>query len=353
MQTLIHLYIHCIIMDNDEYIGNTDYVNSRHDQLPWIEKYRPKKVNEIMLPDTLKLKILQIVKSNSIPNLIITGPPGIGKTTTIRCIANDIYGKYYNSSVLELNASDDRGIKSIQDIAIFCKFKKSYKKEDVDTYCKHKLVILDEADNMMDKAQHQLNTLMEKYKDTVRFVCTCNSSSDIIEAIQSRCLILRYMRVSNLQMIERLENICKLENVTYQKSALSQIADLSRGDMRNAINTLQLVFGKYGTVNNDHINDICDLPQPVSIRNIFAKCNKKSLREAVDLILKLKNEGYSGSDITLGMIYTVKSDLCNDIPELTKINMLQKICAAAYHISKSTDTNLQLISCICELSEIF
>ena len=338
---------------DDDKISSFDYKNIRHDQLPWIEKYRPARVENIILPDKLKKKVMQFVKTNNIPNLILTGPPGIGKTTTIRCIARGIYGKYYSTCVLELNASDDRGIKSVQgDIINFCRSKKSYKKEDADKFCKQKLVILDEADNMMEKAQHQLNTLMEKYRETIRFVCTCNSSSDIMEAIQSRCIILRYMRLSNQQISGRLEDICKIENIKYEQIALLQIADLSRGDMRGAINILQLVHGKHNSIDNDHIRDVCDLPQPVSIKNIFMKSNKTDLHEAVKMILELKNEGYSGSDITLGMIYTIKSELCSYLPEEKKIKMLQKICNSAYCISKGIDSNLQLVSCLSELSQI-
>lgn len=332
-------------------LTSAEYATARLSQLPWIEKYRPKNIDDVILSDNLKKKVIQFSESNNIPNLILTGGPGIGKTTTIRCIASKLYGKYYNSCVLELNASDDRGIKSVQgDIINFCRSVKSYKKADVDKYCSQKLVILDEADNMMEKAQHYINNLMEKYKQTVRFAFTCNSSSDIEESIQSRCIILRYMRLNTPQICQRLQEICAIENVNYEKQALNDIAIISRGDMRGSINLLQLVFTKHNKVCVAHVNSICDFPQPVIIKQIFTKCNPKDLSEGMKLIMNLKKAGYSGSDITLGMIYTIKSDLCDDITESIKIKMLEKICDTAYNISKGVDSDLQLAGCLANLS---
>lgn len=339
-------------MSSDPILTSAEYGELRSLQLPWIEKYRPKRIDSIILPENLKKNATQIVKTKILPNLILTGPPGIGKTTSIRCIARELYGKYYNQCVIELNASDDRGIKSAGELYNFCRsvsFKKSSTNKDP-SFCKYKLIIMDEADNMLEKAQHQINKLMEDYKDSVRFAFTCNSSSDIIEAIQSRCIILRYMRLSVDQLSSRLEDICKIEKLIFEPKAVRQIAEMSRGDMRGAINILQLVHNKHNDIKLKYIESVCDMPQPVSIKKIFDKCNDKNLKEAVSLTLALKHEGYSGSDITLGMIYTIKSELCTQIPNSLKISMLEKICNAAYNISKGIDSNLQLLSCLAELS---
>ena len=109
------------------------------------------------------------------PNIIITGIPGIGKTTTILCIAKNLIRKYFEEGVLELNASDVRGVKTVQEtIEYFCK-----KKLQIDeNFANHKIVLLDEADNMTKKAQQSINNLMEQYQDTTRFAFTCNNSSD-------------------------------------------------------------------------------------------------------------------------------------------------------------------------------
>jgi len=309
-----------------------DYNKLRYEQLPWTEKYRPIFIDDLVLDDNLKSRLKQIIseENKSIPNLIFTGPPGIGKTSTIRSIATELYGKYVSRAVLELNASDDRGIKSIQgDIINFCKAKLIYPRGQENKYSKYKLIILDEADNMVDRAQPQINNIMEAYKDTVKFAFTCNSSSNIIEAIQSRCLILRYMRLSTPLIVKKLKDIASLEKIKYEDSAMTLISELAHGDLRAAINTLQLVFNNKGSIKCIYIDELCDLPQQVIIKNLFDFVLKDDLVSAFKIMYELKNRGYSGSDITLGMIYTLKSEISSDIPEKIKINLFNSICMVA------------------------
>ena len=144
---------------------------------------------------------------------------GSGKTTTILCIAKMLYGKYFKDTVLELNASDDRGIKTINSgvIGNFCHFKLPYTDEDKDKYCKHKLIILDESDNMTEKVLPIISMLMDTYYNTTRFVFTCNSSAEINETIRTKCRIWRYGQLSNELIIERLKIICENEDVKYTK----------------------------------------------------------------------------------------------------------------------------------------
>ena len=334
-------------------LSRDEYNISKHNSLPWIEKYRPRRLDSVMLNDDLRYKLTNFIENKNIPNLILTGPPGVGKTTTIRCLAFELFGKYYKDSVLELNASDDRGIKSVQgEIINFCKIIRKYKNNDDKIYCKHKLVILDEADNIMEKAQHQINVLMEQYNNTIKFVFTCNSSSDIIEAIQSRSVIIRYMRMEMPLIKHRLKQICEIEKIVHDDKSLILITELSRGDLRGAINILQLIFNKYKEITKYNVNNVCDMPQIIVIKNMLDLCIKKDLKKAFQLMYKLKNDGFAGSDITLGMFQTLKSEICKDIPEDIKFKLLDKICMTTYEISKYTDSMLLLASCIAELANI-
>ena len=146
--------------------------------LPWIEKYRPSNTSEILLDSFLLEKIHKIIEYQSIPNMILTGEPGTGKTSTILIIAKSIYTEDYHENVLELNASDDRGLSIINNTIIpFCQKM---------TNSPEKLIILDEADSITNKAQNLLSNIIAEYKKSCRFVFICNDSTKVNESIQSK-----------------------------------------------------------------------------------------------------------------------------------------------------------------------
>lgn len=320
--------------------------------VPWIEKYRPRKPEDLVLEENTLKKIKMFIDDKIMPNIIITGLPGIGKTTTILCIAHNLLGKYFDQGVIELNASDDRGIKAIQDNVIyFCKKKLDLKDEPNRQYAKHKIVLLDEADNMTKKAQQLVNNLMEKYRNTTRFAFTCNNSSDIIEAIQSRCIILRYIRLSNEQIGVRLKHICELEKVPYTDEGIQSLVITAQGDLRQAINNLQLTYNGYTKVVPENVYKLCDKPHPLVIQNILLACKEKNLRSAVKKTNDLLEKGYSSSDLSASMINTLKSMKIDGIDEKTKIYYLTEISKACMIINRGMNTPLQLTGCIASLCQ--
>lgn len=317
------------------------------DVSPWTEKYRPESIDELVIDVNILSKVKKIIDDKNMPNIIITGMPGIGKTSTVLCIAKNILGKYFNQGVLELNASDDRGIKAVQDsIIYFCKKKMETSTEDFSDKGIHKIVLLDEADNMTKKAQQLVNNLMEKYHKTTRFAFTCNNSSDIIEAVQSRCIILRYKRLSNDQVVSRLKHICNVENVTYTEEGLDAIVLTSQGDMRQAVNNLQVVYNGYSVVTEENVFKLCDKPHPLTIKNIFMACVHNDIKTALLYLESLRDSGYSNSDISMSMINTIKSSKLTEIDEKTKIKFFTEISNTCLNISKGMDSPLQLTGCI-------
>ncbi|KAH9721787.1 Replication factor C subunit 2 [Citrus sinensis] len=179
--------------------------------IPWVEKYRPTKVCDIVgnLDAVARLGI--IARDGNMPNLILAGPPGTGKTTSILALAHELLGPNYREAVMELNASDDRGIDVVRN-----KIKMFAQKKVTLPPGKHKVVVLDEADSMTAGAQQALRRTMEIYSNSTRFALACNISSKIIEPIQSRCAIVRFSRLSDEEILSRLMVVVQEEKVLKQ-----------------------------------------------------------------------------------------------------------------------------------------
>ena len=313
---------------------------------PWIEKYRPIEVEDLVLDNGTLNKVKKIILEKDMPNIIITGSPGIGKTTTILCIAKKLLGKHFRDGVLELNASDDRGVKTVQEsIEYFCK----KKLEIGDKYSSHKIILLDEADNMTKKAQQSINNLMQQYHNNTRFAFTCNNSSEIIEAIQSRCIIFRYTKISDDEIKHRLEVICKKENIPYTDDGLNTVVMTAQGDLRQAINNLQLTYNGYIDIIPENVFKLCDKPHPLVIQNIFEACYKKEFKTALMHLTSLQEKGYSSSDIIFTMIYTLKNIDKSILDEKTKIYFMEEIGRTSLIVSRGMNTPLQLTGCIAAL----
>ena len=161
-------------------------------ELPFVEKYRPVVLADIVGNSETVERLKVIAEEGNMPNLIIAGPPGTGKTTSVTCLARAMLGPAYKEALLELNASDDRGIEVVRN-----KIKMFAQKKVTLPPGRHKIIILDEADAMTKGAQQALRRTMEIYSATTRFALACNNSTKLIEPIQSRAAILRYTKLSN------------------------------------------------------------------------------------------------------------------------------------------------------------
>ena len=317
--------------------------------VPWIEKYRPKRIKDIVINEHIMKELKQILNNKCVNNIIITGTPGIGKTTTVRCFANELYGPYYNNYVLEINASDDRGIKVHSDIINFCKIKICYKGEDKDKYADHKLIIMDEADNITTKAQRLINNMMEQFKTTTKFIFTCNTTTKIIQSLQSKCKIIKYPKLCEEFIITRLTYICEKEQIKYDNEALKLISNISSGDLRTAINILNITYNKCTNITRDNILDVYNIPHPNRLKEIINNCISKDTVSAINNIKTLKQDGFCGKDIVACMFYTIKHEICSNIPENIKIKFIEIISQSIYNMSIGYDSNIQLYNCILQL----
>ena len=279
--------------------------------IPWIEKYRPNNLDEIVMNSILKKKLLNLKSLTSLPNLILTGFSGTGKTTTLFCLAKDFLKDH--NALLELNASDNRGIETINNLVThFCKKKINTNK---------KIIIFDEADNITNKAQYILAELMDQYNYNTIFTFTCNDTSKIIEPIQNKCLMYYFNNVSEENIIERIKYICKLENITYTTDGLEALARISNGDIRYAINNLEATYYCYNNITESNVYQLCYQPNPKIIINIINACIAKNIVDAISNYKRLKSEGYSNSDITQSIL-----NMCKTM----KINESVRLCIIKY-----------------------
>ncbi len=310
------------------------------DSLPFSEKYRPKKISDLILDNIIANKINNIVENKDIPNIIFTGKSGIGKTSTIHAIARQIYPREYHDSIIELNASDDRGIKSVHDTIInFCKRKVIFK----ENYAQHKLLILDEADNITPKAQRLINSIMEKYPST-RFAFTCNNSSAVIESIQSRCIIIRFTKPPVEKFIERIKLICLKETIDYELNGLEYLFDICQKDLRKTLNMLELVYRSEGKITIDNILKISDIPSQDVLNNLLNSIINKDVVNTCKIINEFQSDGYYSLDVMLHFIQFIKKH--KKINEDIRVNLINILANKSYTMSKTSANYLQLTSAI-------
>ncbi|KAL8791950.1 MAG: hypothetical protein Q9195_005439 [Heterodermia aff. obscurata] len=233
------------------------------DSLPWVEKYRPDTLDDVSGHQDILATITRFVDTNRLPHLLLYGPPGTGKTSTILALARRIYGsRNMRQMVLELNASDDRGIDVVREqIKTFASsspdhgpslvreltvragtkqiFTSIPKPSDHASITSFKLIILDEADAMTSTAQMALRRIMEKYTANTRFCIIANYTHKLSPALLSRCTRFRFSPLKEPDIRSLVDLVIEKEAVNIQPDAVAALVTLSKGDMRRALNVLQ------------------------------------------------------------------------------------------------------------------
>ena len=309
----------------------------------WAEKYRPKSLDEMVNQKEIVERLKNFVKSRNVPHCIFAGPPGTGKTTAALCLARDLYGDGYREFIMELNASDERGINVVRETV------KTFARVRSVGEIPFKIMILDEADNMTADAQQALRRTMERYTETCRFILCANYSGKIIEPIQSRCAPFRFTFLPREEHDRYLQFIAENENVTLLKEGLDAIFEVCGGDLRKAINTLQAASSFNKPIDAKIVYSIAGRAHPADVQKMIETAMKGDFIEArKQLRDMIQKYGVAGSDI----IRQIHTEIFRaEIPEPWKIKLADAIGEIDYRLVQGADEEVQLSALLARLVE--
>jgi replication factor C subunit 3/5 len=231
--------------------------------MPWVEKYRPERLSDVISHASILSTIDKLITTGGMPHLLLHGPPGTGKTSTALAISRQLNGGKESGMVLELNASDERGIDTVRDKI------KAFAGSRAALPGVMKLVILDEADSMTKVAQFALRRVMEMYAKTTRFIIIANYVNKIISALQSRCTCFRFGPLDHDSVYKHLEMVCNEEGLEFTAEGLEHVMLLSKGDMRMCLNIMQACKAAYNIVDKPSVYLCTGAPEPEQINKII------------------------------------------------------------------------------------
>ena len=300
----------------------------------WIEKYRPSNLSEVVGQTPITSRLKNYVKERSMPHLLFAGPAGTGKTTCALALARELFGELWKHNLHELNASDERGIDVVRG-----KIKEFARTAPLgeDGF---KIIFLDEADALTGAAQAALRRTMEKYSRTCRFVMSCNFSSKIIDPIQSRCAVFRFRPLKAEDVERYLKFVAVKEELNIDKEAYESLTYLAQGDLRRAINGLQMAAAANVDITRDVVYQAVAAARPEEVKEALEMSlnnNFAGARERLDTLQI--TYGLAGEDVLRQMHRSVR-DI--EVPDTIKVQMIEKLAEADFRLSEGANARIQI-----------
>jgi len=309
---------------------------------PWVEKHRPTKLSEIVQDDYIIKKLNNMIKDKFVPHMLVDGHAGVGKTSAIKAYVKEIYKSNYDLCVLELNASDDRGLDIVHEKIIpFCKG------IALNSTCEKlsKVIIFDEADNLTKKAQEIISNLIKEYSLMTKFIFICNNRSEIDEKIQSRCVPIYFPSIGK-KITECLKTILDKEDIKLPDKKVDEIVKYSNGDIRLAINLLQIA-----TISDYPLNSVSLYTFNEYLNKIVSNLFKMTFKEIYTEYDNIKELGFDGYDIIQFLIKKIINWDSVSISNEVRFKALDYLYKSFIIISDEVESELQIISCLINLSK--
>ena len=308
----------------------------------WVEKYRPKKISEVVNQKNIKGSLLALLKNQEeMPHLLFSGSAGVGKTTMAICISQEILGDRWKDYTLELNASDERGIGMVRE-----RVKKFSRFAGLDTEIPFKIIILDEADEMTSDAQTALRRIIEDTAKFCRFILIANNISKIINPIQSRCAVFKFSQIDEKEITAQLKVVLKKENGKADEKGLKEIAEYAEGDLRHAINLLQTA-ASMGDITQDSVKAAAGLTKINDVEEVLKLAVSGNIQDSRNKMIELvKVYGMSESDFLKYINQALFSAKFDNLEELSQI-----IAKYDYRILVGSNPEIQLSAMLAELGK--
>ncbi|MBT3285534.1 replication factor C small subunit [Candidatus Bathyarchaeota archaeon] len=312
----------------------------------WTEKYRPQSLDEIVNQKEIVSRFKNFVNEKNMPHLLLVGPAGVGKTTSILAMARDLYGPSYRSFILELNASDERGIGVIRD-----KVKNFARTAAIASPVNFKILIMDEADHLTSDAQHALRRTMEIYTRTCRFCLLGNYSENIIDPIQSRCSVFRFSPLEEDALKGHVENIAKRENLDILEEGIDAIYQASNGDVRKSLNLLQAAAANKQTIDDVAIYNLLGNVSPEAIKNMLKTALDGNFLDSRELLRELLiNQGVAPTDIIRNVYREIMRN--SSLSERMKVKLSDTLGTIDYRLTQGSRAEIQLSTLLAHLSVV-
>jgi replication factor C small subunit len=300
----------------------------------WTEKYRPKNLDEVVGQKHVTERLKAYVESKNMPHMLLTGPAGTGKTTCSLAMAKEMFGDEWKGNFIELNASDERGIDVVRG-----KIKEFARTAPLGS-AEFKIIFMDEADALTSDAQAALRRTMEKYSRICRFILSCNYSSKIIDPIQSRCAVFRFSPVSKEDVTAFLTKIITNEGVSIDEDALESLVHVARGDMRRAVNSLQVAASLGKTIDVDTVYQTTGMANPERVKAMMETAMSGDFVGARNMLDDIMvTYGLSGQDI-IRQIHASFFEL--SITDAEKVRLMDKTGEIEFRIVEGSNERIQL-----------